>query len=62
MVGNDLFVDIAPAKEAGMKTALFTGDEFSFFNYEEKEIVPDIAFNEWMDFPEKISFYSEGRS
>jgi putative hydrolase of the HAD superfamily len=62
MVGNDLFVDIAPAKEAGMKTALFTGDEFSFFNYEEKEIVPDIAFNEWMEFPEKISFYSEGRS
>lgn len=61
MVGNDLLIDIAPAKEAGMKTALFTGDAFSFFTHEE-EIVPDIVFDQWMEIPEKISFYAEGRS
>lgn len=62
MLGNDLLVDIAPAKAAGMKTALFTGDEFSFFTHEEKDIVPDIVFDQWVEIPEKISFYAEGRS
>ncbi len=62
MLGNDLLIDIAPAKAAGMKTALFTGDAFSFFTHDEKEIVPDIVFDQWMELPEKISFYAEGRS
>ncbi|HEX2960084.1 MAG TPA: HAD family hydrolase [Chitinispirillaceae bacterium] len=62
MLGNDLLIDIAPAKAAGMKTALFTGDAFSFFAHEEKEIVPDIVFDQWTEIPEKISFYAEGRS
>jgi putative hydrolase of the HAD superfamily len=62
MVGNDLLIDIAPAKNAGMKTALFTGDAFSFFTHEEKDIVPDIVFDQWMEIPEKLSFYTEGRS
>ncbi len=62
MLGNDLFIDVAPANAAGMKTALFAGDEFSYFKHTEEEIVPDIVISEWSELPQKISFFSEGRS
>jgi putative hydrolase of the HAD superfamily len=61
MVGNDLFIDIAPAKAAGMKTALFAGDEFSFFTHNEEDVVPDIVINQWTELPQKVSFYAEGK-
>ncbi|MBN1603130.1 MAG: HAD family hydrolase [Chitinispirillaceae bacterium] len=62
MLGNDLFIDIAPAKTAGMKTALFAGDEFSYFTHNEEEVVPDIVINQWSELPQRISFFTEGRS
>ena len=57
--GNDLVLDIGPAGQVGMRTALFAGDDKSvFFHGGEKEIVPDIRFTSWNELPGKISFYS----
>ena len=57
-VGNDLASDIKPAKEAGMKTALFTGDDRCAFVHDlEDSIVPDIAFSDWNELPPLISFH-----
>jgi FMN phosphatase YigB (HAD superfamily) len=62
-VGNDLAIDIQPAAEAGMKTALFTGDrESAFLSSLEGEVIPDITFQSWADLPSKISFFSEESS
>jgi putative hydrolase of the HAD superfamily len=60
-VGNDLALDIAPALEAGMRTALFTGDENATYVHElSGKVVPDICFDDWSELPQKISFFSEG--
>jgi putative hydrolase of the HAD superfamily len=59
-VGNDLAADIRPAGEAGMKTALFTGDDQSTFTHDlEDSVVPDISFTTWDDFAERVSFYEK---
>jgi len=59
--GNDLVIDIAPAQQAGMKTAHFIGDKRSaFFHGRKENILPDISFASWDDLPFKLSFYSEG--
>lgn len=59
-VGNDLRVDIQPAIEAGMRTALFTGDKESLYTHDLGDsVVPDITFQNWEELPSKISFYSE---
>jgi len=59
-VGNDLAADIRPASEAGMKTALFTGDDQSMFTHDlENTVVPDISFATWDDLVEKVSFYEK---
>ena len=59
--GNDLVIDIAPAQQAGLKTAHFIGDKRSaFFHGREDEILPDISFASWDDLPHKLSFFSEG--
>jgi putative hydrolase of the HAD superfamily len=60
-VGNDLLIDIAPAHEAGMKTALFAGDSQSaYLHGKENEIIPDIAFTAWEELPDRLSFFSQG--
>jgi putative hydrolase of the HAD superfamily len=57
--GNDLVLDIGPAGKAGMRTALFAGDNKSAFTHgKEGTIVPDIHFAAWEELPGKISFYS----
>jgi putative hydrolase of the HAD superfamily len=62
-VGNDLSIDIAPAREAGMMTALFTGDRRSMFLHDlEGTVLPDIAFARWADLTDKLSFHAEGQS
>lgn len=59
-VGNDLAADIRPAKEAGMKTALFTGDDQSIFKHGlENSVVPDISFTEWDELVNRVSFYEK---
>jgi Predicted hydrolase (HAD superfamily) len=59
-VGNDLAADIKPAKEAGMKTALFTGDDQSAFTHGlEQSIIPDISFTTWDNLVERVSFYEK---
>ena len=60
-VGNDLLIDIRAAQEAGMKTALFTGDEKSTFLHDlGGRIEPDITFTQWTDLVAKLSFHTEG--
>ena len=56
-VGNDLASDIAPAQEAGMKTALFTGDDQCSFTAQAQDRIPDITFDRWSDLPGRISFF-----
>jgi putative hydrolase of the HAD superfamily len=57
--GNDLLLDIGPASQAGMRTALFTGDKNSaFFHGREAAIVPDIYFSRWDELPGKVSFFN----
>jgi putative hydrolase of the HAD superfamily len=59
-VGNDLASDIKPAKELGMKTALFTGDDQCTFVHDlEDSIVPDIVFSDWMELPDRVLFHSK---
>jgi putative hydrolase of the HAD superfamily len=58
-VGNDLAADIGPARQAGMKTAFFAGDDKSaFIRGEAERIVPDITFVSWDELPRRISFFS----
>ncbi len=60
-VGNDLTADIRPAQEAGMKTALFTGDDRCvFIGDRENGVVPDIVFSNWNELPDLVSFH-EGK-
>ncbi len=60
LVGNDLSIDIKPAQEAGMATALFTGDHRStFFHGLENRVFPDLVFSHWSELPDKISFFEE---
>ncbi len=60
-VGNDLLVDIEPAQRAGMKTALFTGDERSaFLDDPSGSVIPDLIFSDWADLDGLLSFNSEG--
>ncbi len=62
-VGNDLLLDIAAAREAGMKTALFCGDQESLFAHDLAHVeIPDIVFSDFADLPSKISFYQPERS
>ncbi len=57
-VGNDLASDIKPAMEAGMKTALFVGDDQCAFIYDLAQgVVPDISFSSWNELPRRVSFY-----
>jgi putative hydrolase of the HAD superfamily len=57
-VGNDLLLDIAPAQEAGMMTALFTGDRQSLFLHDKAgQILPDITFNDFVELSEKCSLH-----
>lgn len=59
-VGNDLCIDIQPAREAGMKTALFTGDNRSTFLHDlDGKVVPDITFSHWTELVAKLSFHTE---
>ena len=59
-VGNDLAADIQPARDAGMNTALFSGDDQSTFTHDlEKSVVPDISFTKWDDLAERVSFYEK---
>jgi putative hydrolase of the HAD superfamily len=59
-VGNDLLIDVQPAREAGMKTALFTGDNRSMFSHGlDGNIVPDITFSHWTKLVAKLSFHTE---
>ena len=59
-IGNDLAVDIAPAQNAGMKTALFTGDSKSTFLHDlAGTVVPDITFSQWAELPALLSFHTE---
>jgi len=58
-VGNDLAIDIKPAQEIGMKTALFCGDRRSTYLHDMAgEVVPDIAFTSFYQLPQLISFYN----
>jgi putative hydrolase of the HAD superfamily len=58
--GNDLSVDIRPARAAGMRTALFAGDDKSaFFHDLSGVVVPDITFYDWNELPERISLYAD---
>jgi putative hydrolase of the HAD superfamily len=60
MVGNDLAADIKPAKEAGMKTALFVGDERCTFLHDLRgSVEPDVTFLYWKDLPAMISFFEK---
>lgn len=59
-VGNDLLIDIKPSHDAGMKTALFTGDTTVLFTGgDDGEIVPDLTFQEWTELGSKISFFEK---
>jgi putative hydrolase of the HAD superfamily len=59
-VGNDLASDIKPAKELGLKTAFFTGDDQCAFVHDlEDRMVPDIAFSDWTELPERVFFQEE---
>ena len=61
-VGNDLLIDIAPAQEAGMKTALFTGDRRCTYLHDlAGKVIPDITFLQWTDLIERLSFHMEDR-
>lgn len=60
-VGNDLVVDIGAAAEAGMKTALFTGDRHSTFVHDQEgKIVPDLTFDHFAELDRIVSFHEEG--
>jgi putative hydrolase of the HAD superfamily len=62
-VGNDLASDIKPAKEIGLKTAFFTGDDqCAFVHGLEDSVVPDIAFSDWSELPRLVSFQGEPNS
>ena len=62
-VGNDLFLDIKPAAEVGMKTAFFTGDNKSAYTHQaDGRVVPDIVFDSWDELPDKLSFYEDKKS
>ncbi len=62
-IGNDLSIDIAPAQEVKMKTALFTGDRRSMYVHDcAGKVVPDITFSDWTDLIERLSFHMEGKS
>jgi putative hydrolase of the HAD superfamily len=57
-VGNDMANDIAPAQKAGLKTALFTGDDRSLFNARDTDTAaPDLFFEEWNLLPDTLSFH-----
>jgi putative hydrolase of the HAD superfamily len=57
-VGNDLLIDIKPAQDIGMKTALFCGDRCGTFLHDAAgEVMPDITFTSFHDLPELISFH-----
>jgi len=59
-VGNDLLIDIAPAKALGMKTAFFCGDDAMAFQHDlGSQAAPDIVFHNWDEFAEKIYFHGE---
>jgi putative hydrolase of the HAD superfamily len=57
-VGNDFSADLAPAAAAGMRTALFCGDDVMVFGVG-ADTVPDIVFNSWDELPGLISFHGE---
>ncbi|KMQ50441.1 hypothetical protein CHISP_2688 [Chitinispirillum alkaliphilum] len=58
-VGNDLILDIEPAQAAGMKTAMFVGDEKSAYFHDKKDkIVPDISFTHFEELTSRISFHA----
>jgi putative hydrolase of the HAD superfamily len=58
--GNDFLIDIAPAAALGMKTAFFCGDDAIAFQHDlGSEVVPDIVFDDWGGFADKISFHGE---
>jgi putative hydrolase of the HAD superfamily len=60
-IGNDLAIDIAPAAEVGMKTALFTGDSKSTFIHDRAgNVIPDITFTSWTDLPDLLYFHNGG--
>jgi putative hydrolase of the HAD superfamily len=61
-VGNDLALDIKPAMDAGMKTALFTGDEKCMFIHGLDDVIPDLTFSGWNDLAQKISFHEEAKN
>lgn len=57
-VGNDLIADVKLAQEAGMKSALFCGNDQSCFVHDSQgTIIPDICFSDWMELPQKLSFF-----
>jgi putative hydrolase of the HAD superfamily len=59
-VGNDVSADIRPARDAGMKTALFAGDDTCIFARDGDDgVVPDIVFSDWNELPELVSFQGE---
>lgn len=59
-VGNDLSSDVRPAQEAGMKTALFTGDgESVFLHGLGGTVVPDICFSKWDELANLVTFFSK---
>lgn len=59
-VGNDLAADIKPAQDAGMKTALYVGDDKSaFLNGLRSAVIPDITFSTWNELTERVSFYEK---
>ncbi len=61
-VGNDLLLDIRPADQIGMRTALFTGDDKSAFLHDVGgEVIPDITFDSWEELPEKLLFNEENK-
>ncbi len=58
-VGNDLSTDIRPARESGMKTAFFTGDDKSAFVHDLSGLeIPDITFSSWDDLAGRVTFHS----
>ena len=49
------------AREAGMKTALFTGDKRSTFLHDlGGKVNPDVTFTHWPELISKLSFHTEG--
>ncbi len=60
LVGNDLSIDIAPAQEAGLKTALFVGDRESVFLHgKDREVTPDLTFESFGDLPNLLTMGAE---